>query len=223
MWCIPSKENAAFACAMEQVLAVYQRPFDPNHPVVCMDETSKQCVKEVRQPLSGKPGQTACYDSEYERNGVAHLILFYAPFIGWRRIQVGDNHKAVQWAHEVRRWVDEAFPKAKRITRVMDHLNTHTGASLYKAFPPEEALRLLERLEFVYTPKHGSWLNIAECEFSVLSRQCLDRRMSDMEFVSSEVAAWSEARNAVKSTTQWRFTTEDARIKLKHLYPANIK
>ena len=141
MWCIPSKENAAFACAMEQVLAVYQRPFDPNHPVVCMDETSKQCVKEVRPPLPGKPGQTACYDSEYERNGVAHLILFYAPFIGWRRIQVGDNHKAVQWAHEARRWVDEALPKAKRITRVMDHLNTHTGASLYKAFPPEEALR----------------------------------------------------------------------------------
>ena len=220
MWCIAPKANAAFVCAMESVLDVYKHPVDPAYPVVCMDETSKQCVKEVRPVLPVRPGQVARYDVEYERNGVAHLLQYYAPFIGWRRIHVSDNHKAEQWALTIKALVDEDFPHANQITLVMDNLNTHTGASLYKTFPPEEARRLLDKLEFVYTPKHGSWLNMAECEFSVLSRQCLDRRLPDRATVDSEVTAWVTKRNQAESVCQWRFTTEDARIKLKHLYPS---
>ena len=220
MWCIPPKQDAAFVCAMEQVLEVYRRPTDPDYPVVCLDETRVQCVKEVRPPLPGKPGRIERYDVEYERNGVAHLIQFYAPFIGWRRIQIADNHAALEWAEGVRVLVEQDFPRAKRITLLMDNLNTHTGASLYKAFEAPIARALLDKLEFVYTPKHGSWLNMAECEFSVLSRQCLSRRLPDIETVDKEVKAWTEARNQVASTANWRFTTEDARIKLKQLYPA---
>ena len=220
MWCIPPKQNAAFVCAMEHVLAVYKRPIDPDYPVVCMDETSVQCVKEVRPVLPGKPGQIERYDVEYERNGVAHLIQFCAPFIGWRRIDVADNHAALQWAQGVRRLVENDFADAKRITLVMDNLSTHTGASLYKAFEPAVARALLERLEFVYTPKHGSWLNMAECEFSVLSRQCFNRRLPDRETVKNEVNAWATARNREAVTVDWRFTTDDARIKLKSLYPS---
>jgi len=220
MWCIPPKENAAFVCAMEQVLKVYKRPLDAAYPVVCMDETSVQCTKEIRAPLPGKPGQIECYDAEYERNGVAHIIQFSAPFMGWRRMQVADNHAACEWAKGVRKLVEEDFPDAKRITLVMDNLNTHTGASLYKAFEPDIAQALLSKLEFVYTPKHGSWLNMAECEFSVLSRQCFNRRIPDIETVEKEVGAWVEARNQVSATINWRFTAEDARIKLKRLYPA---
>lgn len=207
-------------CAMEQVLDVYKRPSNPAYPLVCMDETSVQCVQEVRPALPGKPGKIERYDVEYERNGVAHLIQFYAPFIGWRRIQVADNHKACEWAQGVRTLVEQDFAEAKRITLVMDNLNTHTGASLYKAFEPRVARALLDKLEFVYTPKHGSWLNIAECEFSVLSRQCLSRRLPDREAVEKEVSAWTAARNQAGATVNWRFRTEDARIKLKQLYPA---
>lgn len=220
MWCIPPKQDAAFVCAMEQVLSVYKRALDPDYPMVCMDETSVQCVQEIRPALPGKPGQTERYDVEYERNGVAHLIQFYAPLIGWRRIDVADNHAALQWAQGVRTLVERDFPDAKRITLVMDNLNTHMGASLYKAFEPEIAHRLMEKLEFVYTPKHGSWLNMAECEFSALSRQCLNRRLADMETVRKEVDAWTTTRNRSATTIEWRFTTEDARIKLKQLYPA---
>lgn len=220
MWCIPPKQDAAFVCAMEHVLDVYKRPFDEDYPVVCMDETSVQCVKEVRPGLPSKPGQVARYDVEYERNGVAHLIQFSAPFIGWRRIDVADNHTALQWAQGVRTLVEKDFANAKRITLVMDNLNTHTGASLYKAFEPQVARALLDKLAFVYTPKHGSWLNMAECEFSILSRQCFDRRLPDMETVRNEVNAWTAARNQAAVTIDWRFTTEDARIKLKRLYPA---
>lgn len=205
---------------MEQVLEVYKRPFDPDYPVVCMDETSTQCVKEVRPVIAAKPGQIERYDVEYERNGVAHLIQFYAPFVGWRRIQVADNHAAREWAKGVRTLVEQDFADAKRITLVMDNLNTHTGASLYKAFEPHIARALLDKLEFVYTPKHGSWLNMAECEFSVLARQCLSRRLPDLETVRDEVNEWSHARNQAATTVDWRFTTEDARIKLKRLYPA---
>jgi transposase len=205
---------------MEQVLAVYKRPFDPDYPVVCMDETSVQCVKEVRPGLPVKPGQVERYDVEYERNGVAHLIQFYAPFLGWRRIDVADNHAAVQWAKGVRTLVESDFAHAKRITLVMDNLSTHTGASLYKAFEPKIARALLDKIELVYTPKHGSWLNMAECEFSVLSRQCLNRRLPDMNTVRREIEAWVVARNQSSTTAEWRFTTEDARIKLKQLYPA---
>lgn len=205
---------------MEQVLEVYKRPFDPDYPVVCMDETSTQCVKEVRPVIAAKPGQIERYDVEYERNGVAHLIQFYAPFVGWRRIQVADNHAACEWAKGVRTLVEQDFADAKRITLVMDNLNTHTGASLYKAFEPHIARALLDKLEFVYTPKHGSWLNMAECEFSVLARQCLSRRLPDLETVRDEVNEWSHARNQAATTVDWRFTTEDARIKLKRLYPS---
>lgn len=204
---------------MEEVLTVYKRPHDPLYPVVCMDETSVQCIKEVRSPIAAKPGQTERYDVEYERNGVAHLVLFYAPFDNWRRIQVADNHAAGEWAEGVRRLVEEDYAEAKRITLVMDNLNTHTGASLYKVFPPEKARALMERLEMVHTPKHGSWLNMAECEFSVLSRQCLSRRLPDRQIVTKEVTAWVDERNQLTKPADWRFTTEDARIKLKRLYP----
>jgi hypothetical protein len=223
MWCIPPKEDAAFVCAMEQVLDVYKRPLDPDYPVVCMDESSVQCIKEVRPRLPGKPGQIERYDVEYERNGVAHLMQFYAPFVGWRRMDVADNHGALQWAEGVRELVEKDFAHAKRITLVMDNLNTHTGASLYKAFEPQLARALLNKLEFKYTPKHGSWLNIAECEFSVLTRQCFDRRLPDMETVAQEVKAWTETRNQAGATVNWRFTTDDARIKLKQLYPTILK
>ena len=204
---------------MEAVLEVYKRPQDPRYPVVCMDETSVQCVREVRPPMAARPGRAERYDVEYERNGVAHLLLFYAPFENWRRIQVADNHAACEWAEGVRRLVQDDYPDAKRITLVMDNLNTHTGASLYKVFAPEMARALLDKLEFVYTPKHGSWLNMAECEFSVLSRQCLARRLPDRNTVARETAAWVDARNQMKKPVDWRFTTEDARIKLRRLYP----
>ncbi len=204
---------------MESVLEVYKRPHDPLHPVVCMDEASVQCTKEIRAPIAAKPGQTERYDVEYERNGVAHLILFYAPFANWRRIQVADNHAAIEWAENIRRLVQDDYPDAECITLVMDNLNTHTGASLYKAFRPELARALLDKLDFVYTPKHGSWLNMAECEFSVLSRQCLARRIPDMQTVETEVNAWVNDRNRNTTPVDWRFTTDDARIKLKRLYP----
>ncbi len=184
-----------------------------------MDETSVQCLKEVRPAIAARPGATERYDVEYERNGVAHLVQFYAPFDNWRRIQVADNHAAGEWAEGVRRLVEEDYPHAERITLVMDNLNTHTGASLYKTFKPERARALLDKLEFVYTPKHGSWLNMAECEFSVLSRQCLARRIPDLQTVETEITAWVNDRNLNTKPADWRFTTEDARIKLKRLYP----
>lgn len=221
MWCIPPESNAAFVCNMEAVLDVYKRAVDPEYPVICMDETSTQCIKEVRPVIAAQSGQTERYDAEYERNGVAHLMLFYAPFEDWRRLSVGDNHSAVTWAEGVRRLAEEDFPKAKRITLVMDNLNTHAGASLYKAFPPEQARALLNRFEFVFTPKHGSWLNMAECEFAALSRQCLDRRMPDLNVVKTEIDAWTRERNQRKKAAQWRFTTADARVKLARLYPKN--
>lgn len=204
---------------MESVLEVYKRPLDPLNPVVCMDETTAQCIKEVRAPIAARPGVTERYDVEYERNGVAHLLLFYAPFENWRRIQVADNHAACEWAEGVRRLVEEDYSNADKITLVMDNLNTHSGASLYKAFAPEHARRLLNKLEFVYTPKHGSWLNMAECEFSVLSRQCLARRLPDSVSVANEITAWTRNRNQNAASVDWRFSTEDARIKLKRLYP----
>lgn len=219
MWCIPAEGNAHFVCQMEEVLEVYKRPHDPRYPVVCMDETSVQCIRETQAPIAARPGQPERYDGEYERNGVAHLMLFYAPFDNWRRIQVADNHAAGEWAEGVRRLVEEDYADAKRITLVMDNLNTHTGASLYKVFPPERARALLEKLEIVYTPRHGSWLNIAECEFSVLSRQCLSRRLPDRQTVTKEVKAWVAVRNQQTKPVDWRFTTTDARIKLKRLYP----
>ena len=204
---------------MEQVLEVYKRPHDARYPLVCIDETTKQCVKETPAPQPAGPNRPARYDAEYERNGVAPLLLYYAPLENWRRVDVKADHVAITWAEGVRRLVEEDFPGARRVTLVMDNLNTHAGASLYKAFPPQQARRLLEKLEFVYTPKHGSWLNMAECEFSALARPCLNRRIPDQDAVSEEVSAWAKRRNDHGTPAQWRFTTEDARIKLRSLYP----
>ena len=219
MWCIAPKEDANFVCQMEAVLDVYKRPLDADYPVVCMDETTKQCTREVRAPINASPGQTGRYDGEYERNGVAHLMLFYNPLENWRTIRIADNHASGEWAEAVRQLVQTTYPDAKKITLVMDNLGTHTGASLYKTFEPELAHALLQKLEFIYTPKHGSWLNMAECEFSVLARQCLDRRIPDTATLTKEINAWQSTRNKNDKPVDWRFTTEDARIKLKNLYP----
>ncbi len=218
-WCIPPKANGAFVAQMEDVLDVYTRPLDPTHPQVCFDESSKQQVKEVRTPVAVAPGEPARYDTEYERNGVSNLFMFCCPLLNWRHVKVTDHRTALDWAACMRELVDVHFPEAERITVVLDNLNTHTPAALYAAFEPVEAKRIWDKLEFHYTPKHGSWLNMAEIELSVLSRQCLDRRIPDQPTLITEVAAWEAERNAKQATVQWRFTTADARIKLKHLYP----
>jgi len=218
-WCIPPKANAAFVAQMEDVLDVYTRSLDPKHPQGCFDESSKQQVKEVRTPVPVASGQPARYDTEYERNGVSNLFMFFCPLLNWRHVKVTDQRTAADWAECMRDLVDVHFPEAERITLVLDNLNTHTPAALYAAFPPEEAKRIWDKLEFHYTPKHGSWLNMAEIELSVLSRQCLDRRIPDQQTLRTEVAAWETERNASGATVNWRFTTADARIKLKHLYP----
>lgn len=218
-WCIPPEENAEFVCSMENVLEVYKKPYNAAYPVVCMDESSKQQIQEIREPIKTTPGKTECYDFEYERNGVSNLFIFFEPLVGWRHVEVTDHRKAIDWAYQVRDLVDIYYPTAKRITLVMDNLNTHCGASLYKAFEPSEARRILDRLDLQYTPKHGSWLNMAEIELSILSRQCLDRRIPDQEILRSEVEAWVNARNTHPSSMTWQFRTEDARIKLRRLYP----
>jgi DDE superfamily endonuclease len=205
--------------ALEDVLAVYQRPPDPVHPVICMDETSKQLVSETRISLPTGPGQPQREDYEYERHGVANLFLFCEPLTGWREVQVTERRTRMDWAVAMHELSDRHYPAAERITVVLDNLNTHGSASFYEAFAPEEARRLTERFEFHYTPKHGSWLNRAEIEFSVLSRQCLDRRIGEAEVLRSEVRAWQQKRNAASKTIDWQFTAADARIKLKRLYP----
>ena len=219
MWVIPPQANAAFVCAMEDILTVYTRPVLSQVPVICMDETSKQLTKESRIPLPGRRGQPRRYDYEYERNGVANLFLFYAPFLGQRCVVVTDHRTKRDWAEQIQALVDEWYPEAERIVLVLDNLNTHTGASLYETFAPAEAHRLLDRLEIHYTPKHGSWLNIAEIELSVLTRQCLGRRIPDKQTLAREVHAWAQKRNDCHAKVDWRFTSENARIKLKRLYP----
>ena len=204
---------------MEDVLEVYQRPADPVRPVVCLDETSRQVVAEVRDPLPVRPGRAARHDPEYAREGVVNLFLVTEPLRGWRQVRVSQQRTRIDWAHCVKDLVDVHYPSAEQIVLVMDQLNTHSPASLYEAFPPAEAKRLTDRLEIHYTPKHGSWLNMAEIELSVLQRQCLDRRLRDRATIQREVAAWVGARNGVATTIDWRFTTQDARIKLKRLYP----
>ena len=218
-WCIPPKANAAFVCAMEDVLTVYKRPYSPDVPVVCMDETSKQLIRETRLQMPAKPGKPARYDYEYERNGVCSLFMFYEPFGGKRFVSVTDRRTKVDWAIQIKELLDIRYPDVEKIILVMDNLNTHTGASLYEVFEPREARRLLNRLEIHYTPKHGSWLNIAEIELRILNGQCLKRRIPDKEILSSEVAAWQEKRNFDQAKVDWHFTTEDARIRLKRLYP----
>jgi hypothetical protein len=205
---------------MEDILDVYTRPYDPARPQVCLDETSRQVLAETRAALPIAPGRAARHDPEYERQGVVNCFLVTEPLRGWRQVRVSDRRTRLDWAGCVKELVDVHYPDAERIVLVLDHLNTHSPASLYDAFPPGEAKRLADKLEIHYTPKHGSWLNMAEIELSVLARQCLNQRLGDRATVEREVAAWTAARNAAATTIDWRFTTADARIKLKRLYPA---
>lgn len=205
---------------MEDVLDVYTRPYDPHYPQVCLDETSRQLLAETRPSLPLRPGQPARYDPEYIRGGVVNLFLLCEPLRGWRQVQVSERRTRLDWAHCIKALVDVHYPDAERIVLVLDNLNTHSPASLYEAFPPAEAKRLADKLDIHHTPKHGSWLNMAEIELSILQRQCLDRRLADRAEVECEVAAWTRDRNAAVRRIDWRFTTADARITLKRLYPA---
>jgi hypothetical protein len=204
---------------MEDVLEVYQRPCDPKRPLVCLDETSKQLIAETRAPIPARPGRQARYDYEYERNGVANLFMMFAPLEGWRRVKVTDRRAAVDYAHVLEELSDVHFPSAEKIVLVQDNLSTHTSASLYEAFPAAQARRLVERFEWHYTPKHGSWLDMAEAELAVLSTQCLDRRIADKSKLIEQVAAWEQRRNKHHTKADWHFKTADARVKLKRLYP----
>jgi len=204
---------------MEDVLSVYQRPLDEKHPLVCLDEASKQLLSDERPALPMAVGQPVRQDSEYVRNGTASLFMAYEPLAGKRHVHVSAQRTCLDFARVVLHLVDVLHPDADKIVLVLDNLNTHTPASLYRAFAPAEAKRLADRLEVHYTPKHGSWLNMAEIELSVLARQCLSERMNDRENLQKEVAAWQSRRNASAATIDWRFTTDDARIKLKKLYP----
>lgn len=204
---------------MEDVLDVYQRAEDPLQPLVCMDELSRQLIGETRQPLPAKPGAPRTFDYEYRRNGTANLFMLFEPFKGKRAVKVTQRRTRSDWAFLIRDLVDVHYPLANKITLVMDNLNTHSGASLYEAFEPAEARRILDKLEIHYTPKHGSWLNMAEIELKALSVQCLDRRIPDIETMKREVEAWQINRNKTPTTVNWRFTTQNARIKLKSLYP----
>jgi hypothetical protein len=219
-WCLPEGPSAEFVAAMEDVLDVYHRPYDPDRPQVCMDEASKQLIGEVREPLPSQPGRIAKYDSEYERLGTANIFMAVEPLAGKRTVHVTDRRTKVDWAHFIRFLLLTVYPEAAVVVLVMDNLNTHGIGSLYEAFDPETARTLAARLEIHYTPKHGSWLNMAETELSILCRQCLDRRIDCKTTMTQEVAAWERDRNTQKSTIDWRFTTADARIKLKPLYPS---
>ena len=216
---IPPEEDADFVAAMEAVLEVYQRPEDARFPVVAMDERPVQLLEDIRSPVPVKPGRIARIDYEYKRIDVVSAFLFTNALQGWRRVSVRQRRTAIDWAAEVKHLLEEVYPDAERVTLVCDNLNTHKLTSLYKAFPAEAALRLSSRLELVHTPKHGSWLNIAEIELSVFSRQCLNRRIPDLETLRSEAEAWQAYRNKTANRVDWRFTTQDARIKLKRLYP----
>ena len=199
---------------------MYHRPADPKQPLICMDEMSKQLLADTRTPLPLQPGKPARYDYEYERHGTTNLFMFFAPLLGKRHVKVTDHRTRVDWAVAMRELIDAHYPEAEKITLVMDNLNTHTPAAFYEAFAPAEARRLAEKLEIHYTPKHGSWLNMAEIELSVLHGQCLDRRIADKETVEREARAWETERNDHRMRVNWRFTTADARIKLKRLYPS---
>lgn len=205
---------------MEDILDVYQRPYDHLQPLVCMDEMSKPLIDETRVPLPVMPGQPEKYDYEYERKGVNNVFMVFEPLTGERHVSVTDHRTKVDWAKCIKDIVDTHYPEAAKITVIMDNLNTHRPSSLYQAFSPEEARRLLNKLEFHYTPKHGSWLNMAEIEFSALKRQCLDCRIPDQATLKQKVTEWEQARNVRAVKANWQFKTEDARIKLKRLYPS---
>ena len=219
MWCIPPEQDAEFVAQMEDVLDVYHRPYDEKRPVICLDESSKQLIGETVRPIPAEPGQPERFDHEYVRNGVMNLFMMTMPLLGWRAVKVTDRRTMVDFAEVVRWLVEEVCEEAEKVVLVMDNLNTHRIASLYEAFPPERARRIVEKLEIHHTPKHGSWLNMAEIELSVLARQCLDRRIETRADLERCVAAWEEARNERGHQIQWQFTTAEARIKLRRLYP----
>ena len=216
---IPSEHDGDFVAAMEDVLEVYERPRDLQRPVVCMDEQPRQLIGEELIPIEAKPGQVTRYDNQYVRNGTVCNFMFFAPLVNWRRVSVREHRTQKDWAAEIAHLLDVDFPDADAVVLVMDNLNVHKIGSLYERFPAEQARAYVKRLEIHFTPKHGSWLNMAEIEFSILSGQCLDRRMGDIETFRREVKAWQDERNASNKGTDWQFTTEDARIKLKKLYP----
>jgi hypothetical protein len=205
---------------MEDVLDLYTQPYDSKHPVVCFDEQPRQLIAETRTPLPVAPGRAERIDYEYRRAGTANLFLVFEPLAGWRHVEVTERRTGEDFARQMKALVDTHFPNTERIAVVLDNLSTHSPAALYQTFPPAEAFRLLKRLEFHYTPKHGSWLNMAELEFSVLDRQCLDRRLPDLDSLRREIAAWEATRNTARVTAEWRFTVAKARTKLRRLYPA---
>jgi hypothetical protein len=217
---IPPKKNAQFVWRMEEVLDLYEEPYDEKRPVVCFDERPCQLLAEVREPLAGKPGCPERRDYEYERRGMAHVLMAFEPLRGWRRTSVTERRRGKEFAEEVRRLAEDLYPEAECIRLVCDNLSTHTAAAFYETFSPEVARRLARRVEFVYTPVHGSWLNMVEIELSVLVRQCLKRRLADIETLRREVKVWATERNRSGTRVNWRFTVEDARIKLRKLYPS---
>lgn len=219
MWCIPPKPNAELVCAMENVLEVYCRPYDPKHPVVCFDEKSKPLVGEICKPIPARPSEVERCDYEYVRNGTANLFLMVEPLGGWRHVNVTKRRTKSDFAAQIKERVEVHYPDVVKITLVMGHLNTHRLSCLYEAFPPEVARRLIERVEVVHTPKHGSWLNMAECELSVLEKQAWSERVSDETELSEPTTAWESDRNNRFKGIEWQFRTTDARIKLRQLYP----
>jgi hypothetical protein len=219
-WIIPPLQNSQFVANMEQVLDVYKRIYDRSFPLICMDESPKQLIKETRIPIQMKPGRDVRHDFEYERCGVANIFLASEPLKGKRFVEVTERRTKADWAVFIKQIGDEWYKDARKITLVMDNLATHKPAALYEAFPPEEAKRIWDRFEFIYTPKHGSWLNMAEIELNVLMGQCLNRRIDNMKTMKQEVEAWKEHRNNKEAVINWQFTTKDARIKLKKLYPS---
>ena len=219
MWCIPPEADAEFVCAMEYVLAVYTRPLDPKHPVVCFDEKSKQLVGEVCKPIAARPGEVERCDYEYVRNGTANLFLMVEPLGGWRHVNVTSRRTKLDFSRQMKELVDVHYPEAEKITLVMDNLNTHRMSCLYEAFAPDEARRLIEKIEVVHTPKHGSWLNMAECELSVLEKQALGDRVESEAILREQIAVWNADRNSRAKGIDWQFKTNDARIRLRRLYP----
>jgi hypothetical protein len=218
---IPPRESAAFVWRMESVLDLYEEPYDPLFPVVCFDERPCQLLGDVIEPLPPKPGQPAKVDFHYRRGGTCHVLMSFEPLSGWRESRVTKRRRKQEFAEVMRRLAEEVYPRAERIRVVLDNLSTHTAAAFYESFEAERARRLARRIEFRYTPVHGSWLNMVEIELSVvLVRQCLKRRLPDIEILSREVEAWESERNRKGASVDWRFTTEDARIKLRSLYPA---
>jgi transposase len=219
MWCIPPQADAEFVCAMENVLAVYTRPYDPQRPVVCFDEKSKQLVGAICKPIPATPGRVECHDYEYVRNGTANLFMMVEPLRGWRHVEVTTRRTKRDFAKQMKELVDVHYPRAAKITLVMDNLNTHRPSCLYEAFAPEEARRIIEKIEVVHTPKHGSWLNMAECELSVLEKQALGERVGDEVTLRKGIDLWNVDRNHRSKKIDWQFQTANARIKLRRLYP----